>query len=78
MINNGKSQGNFRNPAAFRQVCIKHDFCNCATNRQYEYIMHALNKGMPAKDIVFLIWFCTDGATQEEIRQAMREAGVLR
>lgn len=69
---------NFRNRWAFRQVCIKHDFCNVASNDQYEYIMKMLENGSPAKDIIFLVWFCTQGATQEEIGRAMREAKVLR
>lgn len=59
-----------------KQLCIENGWFDCGTNRQYEKLFYANEKGFTIEEIATIIWLCSDEEkhTRENIIAALQEA----
>ena len=61
-----------------RNLCIRKDWFNCGTNRQYERMLDMLDRPeYSARDIALVIWTCTELASLDDIIDELEEIEYL-
>ena len=61
-----------------RDLCIRKDWFNCGTNRQYDRMFDMLDRPeYSARDIALVIWTCTDHASLDDIIEELEEIEYL-